>query len=295
MRLVRHPVDAGTGARPGGASVQRRTDAKEGIRYAIQVDGLTKRFGGRAAVDGVTFSVQCGEVFGLLGPNGAGKTTVMRVISTLTRPDGGRASVLGHDVVREPRDVRRHVGLVFQEPSLDHRMTAYENLHLHGLLYGLKRRELRPRIEEALQFAGLEERAHSLVRTFSGGMRRRLELVRAFLHRPPVLILDEPTIGLDPQSRRAIWDYVFQLRTRDGVTVFLTTHYMDEAERCDRVAIIDNGRLVALGAPYELKSLVRQEKAMPVTLEDVFVHLTGRSFRDAGADAPLPFARLKGR
>ncbi len=282
--------------------------AGQGQVQAVEVEGLTKRFGGRLAVDGVSFSVRSGEVFGLLGPNGAGKTTIMRIISTLTPPDGGSASILGYDVVRHSRRVRQGIGLVFQEPSLDHRMTAYENLYLHGLLYGMGLRDLKGRIGEALEFVGLQDRARSLVRTFSGGMRRRLELARAFLHRPDILILDEPTVGLDPQSRRAIWDYIFHLRARDRVTVFVTTHYMDEAEKCDRVAIIDGGRVVAMGSPSELKTRVRAEMADrgeiveraervergPLTLEDVFVNITGRELRDSGSEQQS-FVRMKGR
>lgn len=262
----------------------------------VETEELVRRFDRVTAVDGVTFSVPPGQVFGLLGPNGAGKTTLIRMLATLLRPTAGRAAVAGWDVRRHPRQVRREIGLVFQEPSLDYRMTAEENLAMHGLLYGMPRRVIGERIDEALRFVQLEGYRHKPVRAFSGGMRRRLELARAFLHEPPVLILDEPTIGLDPQTRQAIWEYLFLLRRSRGVTVLVTTHYMDEAEHCDRLGIIDGGRLIAVGSPAELRAGVAAETGREApTLDDVFIHLTGRSFRDQASDNIRAFARLKGR
>lgn len=262
----------------------------------VETEALVRRFGKVTAVDRVTFSVRRGEIFGILGPNGAGKTTLIRMLATLLRPDGGRGTVAGWDIQRYPRQVRREIGLVFQEPSLDYRMTAYENLVMHGLLYGMPRRVIRERAAEALRFVNLGDRGGSPVRAFSGGMRRRLELARAFLHDPPVLILDEPTIGLDPQTRRAIWDYLFQLRQTKGATVLVTTHYMDEAEHCDRLAIIDAGRLIALGSPADLRGRVAAETGLASpTIDDVFIRLTGRSFRDEAAENIRAFARIKGR
>lgn len=261
----------------------------------VEVEDLVRRFGRLTAVGGIAFSVRHGEIFGILGPNGAGKTTLIRMLSTLLRPHGGRGTVAGWDIRRHPRQVRRETGLVFQEPSLDYRMTAEENLVMHGLLYGIPRSTLQKRVTEALHFVKLEDRRGLLVRNFSGGMRRRLELARAFLHDPPVLILDEPTIGLDPQTRRSIWDYLFRLRRMRRVTVLVTTHYMEEAEHCDRLAIIDGGRLIALGSPAELCSRASEECGTTVsTLEDVFLRLTGRSFRDETGGDLRAFMRLKG-
>ena len=224
--------------------------------FAIVVEGLVKRYGRIVAVDGVSFRVGYGEVFGFLGPNGAGKTTTIHVLATLLRPDGGRVLVAGRDVVRDPVGVRRSIGVVFQDPSLDGELTGYENLYLHGRIYGLRGGLLEERIEEMLRFVELWEHRDRLVKYYSGGMRRRLEIARALLHRPRILFLDEPTLGLDPQTRAHIWDYIRRLRREMGVTVFLTTHYMEEAEAlCDRIAIIDHGRIIAEGSPEELKRM----------------------------------------
>ncbi len=222
----------------------------------LQVENLVKRYGPVTAVAGVTFDVREGEIFGFLGPNGAGKTTTIRILATLTRPTSGRAVLNGYDVVREPQQVRRSIGIVFQDPSLDNRLTAEQNLRFHAMLYGVPPAVAARRIDEVLEMVDLADRRRAVVATFSGGMKRRLEIARGLLHHPRVLFLDEPTLGLDPQTRARIWEYVRDLRRREGVTVFMTTHYMDEAEHCDRIGIIDHGRLVALDTPDALKARV---------------------------------------
>ncbi len=223
---------------------------------AIAAEQLVKRYGEIEAVRGLDLSVMPGEIFGFLGPNGAGKSTTISVLCTLLRPTSGRAAVAGFDVLREPGAVRAHIGLVFQDPSLDEQLTARENLDFHAFLYDVPRAIRTQRIHEVLEMVELADRANSKVNTFSGGMKRRLEIARGILHSPEVLFLDEPTRGLDPQTRRHIWDYLRELRRREGITIFMTTHYMDEAEFCDRIAIIDMGRIVALGTPDELKARV---------------------------------------
>ena len=226
---------------------------------AIEAVNLTKRFGDLTAVDQVSFEVRKGEIFGFLGPNGAGKTTTINMLITLMRPSEGTARVAGYDVVEEPERVREHVSVVFQDPTLDRRLTGWENLWIHGRLYGIPRDELRERIERAARFTEMSRWLHVTVDRYSGGMMRRLEIARALLYDADVIFLDEPTLGLDPQTRARIWEYIRELR-RGGLTVFLTTHYMEEAERlCDRVAIIDHGRLVAQGTVQELRSLVGGE------------------------------------
>jgi len=221
---------------------------------AITVENLSKSFNGHVAVDGVTFSVRRETIFGFLGPNGAGKTTTINVLCTLTRPDSGHAEVNGHDCVREPDRVRESIGIVFQDTTLDRDLTAFENLLYHAYLYRIKRDEAVSRVEDALRFIGLYDRRDDLVRTFSGGMKRRLEVARALVHQPDILFLDEPTLGLDPQSRSGLWAFIRRLPPERGVTVFMTTHYMEEAEVCDDICIIDHGRIIAQGAPEELKS-----------------------------------------
>ncbi len=222
---------------------------------AIEVEHLVKRFGDATAVDDISFSVEFGEFFGFLGPNGAGKTTTISMLCTLLRPSGGTARVNGYDVAAQQSQVRRSIGLVFQEPSLDDRLTAAENLEFHARIYNVPDREWRNRSQDLLHVVELWDRRNDLVRTFSGGMRRRLELARGLLHRPVVLFLDEPTLGLDPQTREHIWHYLLDLRAREHVTLFLTTHYMEETEGCDRIAIIDRGHIVALDAPEHLRRL----------------------------------------
>ena len=235
---------------------------------AIEVRGLVKNYDQVEAVRGVEFEVAAGEVFGFLGPNGAGKTTTINMLCTLVTPTAGSASVAGHDVVNERDDVRRNIGLVFQDPTLDNYLTAVQNLRLHAELYGLQRDVVAPRMRQVLEMVGLWERKDSPVGTFSGGMRRRLEIARGMMHSPRVLFLDEPTIGLDPQTRRSIWSYIAELKEREEITIFMTTHYMDEAEWCDRIAIMDNGQIVALDAPDTLKAQVGTDRVMIHTDDD---------------------------
>jgi len=239
-----------------------------GEPLAVEADGLVKRFGALEAVAGVSFSVAHGEVFAFLGPNGAGKSTTINMLCTLARPSAGVARVAGFDVVERPKAVRRHIGLVFQEQTLDEQLTANENLRFHAVLYRVRRNEVESRIEHVLELVGLADRGNDLVSTFSGGMARRLEIARALLHTPDVLFLDEPTIGLDPQTRALMWEDVMRMRDEEGVTVFLTTHYMDEAEYADRIAIIDYGRIVALDTPAQLKAGVGADRVELRTADD---------------------------
>src|SRR6266508_2426577 len=235
---------------------------------AVEVDGLVKRFGEFTAVDGISFSVEPGELFGFLGPNGAGKTTTISILCTLLHLTEGNAHVAGYDVARDPTGVRAAIGLVFQEITLDNYLTGAENLRFHGVLYGLPRSEVKARMPPLLDMVGLTDWAKHQVRFYSGGMQRRLEIARGLLHTPRVLFLDEPTIGLDPQTRVHIWDYVDELRARESTTMFLTTHYMDEAERCDRIAIIDQGRIVAIDSPRALKASVGADTVTVSTADD---------------------------
>jgi ABC-2 type transport system ATP-binding protein len=227
---------------------------------AIHAVGVHKSYAGVEAVRGIDLTVAQGETFGFLGPNGAGKTTTIAMLCTLTTPTAGRIEIAGHDTRTAPGQVRRSLGLVFQETTLDGDLTAAENLRFHADLYALPRRTLRTRIEAMLRLVGLTDRGDDLVRTFSGGMRRRLEIARGLLHRPRVLFLDEPTIGLDPQARSQVWEHLGEVRDQEATTLFLTTHYLDEAERCDRLAIIDDGRIVAQGTPTELKSILGADR-----------------------------------
>ena len=306
----------------------------------IDVDELGRTFGELEAVKGVSFAVAEDEVFGFLGPNGAGKTTTISMLCTLLRPSAGRATVNGFDVVGQRSDVRRSIGLVFQQTTLDDALTAEQNLRFHAYAYGVPAEVREPRLRELLVLVELWDRRGDRVRTFSGGMKRRLEIARGLLHHPRVLFLDEPTLGLDPQTRRRIWEYLGELREREGLTIFMTTHYMDEAEQCDRIAVIDHGEIVALDTPAGLKAAVGgdlvtidtpdlgaaatelrdrfgleptigdgtitvqvqggeaflpdfvRQFGRPIdaiglrrpTLDDVFLHLTGREIRDAGSE-----------
>ncbi|MFO0743054.1 MAG: ATP-binding cassette domain-containing protein [Labilithrix sp.] len=318
----------------------------------IRVRGLEKKYGDVHAVRGIDLDVERGEVFGFLGPNGAGKSTTIKILCTLSSPTAGTAAVAGHDVVTARDEVRGQIGLVFQETTLDDYLSAYRNLLFHGELYDVPARELPRRIEETMRMVGLWERKDSPVATFSGGMKRRLEIARGLVHAPKILFLDEPTIGLDPQTRASIWGYIRDLRKDHDITIFLTTHYMDEAENCDRIAIMDAGKIACVDTPVKLKASVGKDQVrlatrddeaalaslkakfgidarvgdghvlfgvdageeflprlitelgVPVlsvsvarpSLDDVFLHFTGRAMRDAEAPAPSAVPReMRGR
>lgn len=240
----------------------------------IIVKDLVKNFSDFEAVKGVSFGVKKGELFGFLGPNGAGKTTTIKILTTLLQPTSGQIEVAGFNVTFQKDQVRRAIGMVFQEPSLDDKLNAKENLQFHGWLYDMDNGQLKKRIPELLDLVELSDRAEDLVEQYSGGMKRRLEIARGLLHQPQVLFLDEPTLGLDPHTRNKVWEYLLPLRQKAGITIFLTTHYMDEAENCDRVAIIDHGKIIAQGTPEQLKQMTKQK-----SLNDVFLNLTGRDIR----------------
>ena len=247
----------------------------------IKVDHLTKTFGEVAAVDDVSFEVGAGEIFAFLGPNGAGKTTTIKMLTTLLKPTSGKIEIDGLDPRARSNEVRKRFGIVFQDPSLDNELTAFENMDLHGVLYHVPRKVRHERTEMLLKLFELWDRRHNFVKEFSGGMKRRLEIARGFLHTPKILFLDEPTLGLDPQSRNQLWTHVKNLNKTESVTVFLTTHYMEEAERvADRIAIIDHGRIIAQGSPDELKQQTGTD-----SLEEAFLSLTGSSIRDERADS----------
>lgn len=305
----------------------------------IEIKNLTKKYNGLTAVDNLSLEVQEGEIFGLLGPNGAGKTTTLMMLTTLVKPTSGTASVGGFDIVKNPADVRRSIGIVFQDPSSDDTLTGYENLKLHGMLYGMAAQLREERIKEVLELVELTDRKDDLVKKYSGGMRRRLEMARGLMHHPKILFLDEPTLGLDPQSREHIWKYVNELVKKEKISVIITTHYMDEADMlCGRLAIIDHGKISAMDSPAKLKMIVggdvvvlktanpnleeikklqfvkhvkvqdgeifltveRASEHLPrilevagiveavevhlPTLEDVFLHYTGKAIREASAE-----------
>ncbi len=246
----------------------------------IQINALTRRFGALVACDNLSISVNQGEIFGLLGPNGAGKTTVIKMLTTLLRPTSGSASVAGYDIVHQASDVRRVIGYVPQLLSADGTLTGYENLLIFAKLYDIPRRERKQRIHDVLSFMDLTNEADRMVRTYSGGMIRRLEIAQSLMHKPRVLFLDEPTIGLDPLARRAVGDLIMDLREDYGATIFITTHLMEEADQlCDRVAIMHRGKVAALGSPSELKAAIGGEET---TLEDVFVHFAGSKLAGEG-------------
>ncbi|MFA6300890.1 MAG: ATP-binding cassette domain-containing protein [Candidatus Paceibacterota bacterium] len=260
----------------------------------IEVKNLTKKFGDFMAVDDISFSVEKGEIFAFLGPNGAGKTTTIKMLTTLLDPTAGEVKINNFNLKKERDNVRRSFGIVFQDPSLDDDLTAYENMEFHAILYGYKKAGRQSRIEELLKLVDLWDRRKELVKNFSGGMKRRLEIARALIHTPKIIFLDEPTVGLDPQTRNHIWSYIVDLSKKEGVTVFLTTHYMEEAEKmADRVVIIDHGKIIGVGTPQELK-----ERTFTESLEEAFLKLTGSEIRSEEAnsmDALRTHAKVWGR
>jgi ABC-2 type transport system ATP-binding protein len=262
---------------------------------AVDIAGVSYRYGDFTAVDDVSLSIEPGEFFALLGPNGAGKTTLLNMLMTVAPPTAGHISIMGYDVVTQTRDVRRALGVVFQDHALDERLTARENLEIHAVLYALPKNERAAAIQQALTWAALDTVEKRRVRTFSGGMKRRLELARTLMHGPRVLLLDEPTLGLDPQGRRHLWERIATLREQ-GMTVLMTTHNLSEAEACDRVGIIEAGKLVAIGTPKELIA-GHTDGRETATLEDVFIALTGRQLFDesaTGRDTMVNFAKQGG-
>jgi ABC-2 type transport system ATP-binding protein len=263
----------GAATAPGGPQVSGTAGAgpAAGVHRpppVIAVSGLTKRYGEVEAVRGIDFEVAQGETFGFLGPNGAGKTTTIKILCTLANATSGTARVAGHDAATDRDAVRRNIGLVFQETTLDSYLTAAQNLRFHSDLYGVPKAAVMPRMHQVMDMVGLWDRRDSLVSTFSGGMQRRLEIARGLLHAPHVLFLDEPTVGLDPQTRSSIWAYINDLKGREDITIFLTTHYMDEAEHCDRIAIIDHGRIVAIDTPEALKASIGKDRVQIHTADD---------------------------
>ena len=247
----------------------------------VEVQNLTKKFGDFVAVKDVSFSVEAGGIFAFLGPNGAGKSTTIKMLTTLLHPTGGAIRVNGFDPVEQPDEVRKSFGIVFQDPSLDEDLTAFENLEFHGVLYGIPKKVRRARIDELLALVELSERRADFVRDFSGGMKRRLEIARGLLHHPKIIFLDEPTLGLDPQTRNHLWSYVERLNAEEGITVFFTTHYMEEADRvARRIAVIDDGRIIAEGSGAGLK-----EQTGSATLEEAFLKLTGDTIREETGSA----------
>jgi ABC-2 type transport system ATP-binding protein len=246
----------------------------------ISVTNVSKKFKEVVAVNNVSFEVKAGEIFAFLGPNGAGKSTTIKMLTTLLKPNEGTLSLAGNDVTKEQEAARKVFGIVFQDPSLDDELTAYENMQLHAVLYGLNKKLMQQRIEELLKLVELWDRRDSIVKTFSGGMKRRLEIARGLLHHPKILFLDEPTLGLDAQTRNLLWNYIQKLNEREGMTIFFTTHYLAEAEAiADRIAIIDHGKIVALGNAEELKEQTNTE-----SLEEAYLELTGKHVRDETLD-----------
>jgi len=251
----------------------------------IEVKNLVRKFGTYSAVDNISFDVKKGEIFAFLGPNGAGKTTSIKMLTTLLHPTSGNILINGFNPVTQQHDARKSFGIVFQDPSLDDELTAYENLEFHGVIYGVPNPLRKQRIEELLKYVDLWERRNYLVKTFSGGMKRRLEIARGLLHHPKIFFLDEPTLGLDPQTRNHIWSYIKALNKKEGITVFFTTHYMDEAARvADRVAIIDHGNIIQTGTVPELL-----KKTKKTNLEDAFLAMTGHEIRDESIGAQEQF------
>ncbi len=261
------PLQADT-VQTGRAPEMRQFGDSTGPETVIAVSGLVKRYGDIEAVRGIDFTVGKGETFGFLGPNGAGKSTTIKILCTLANATAGTAMVAGHNAATERDAVRRNIGLVFQDTTLDTYLTAEQNLRFHAELYGVPKAAVMPRMRQVMDMVGLWDRKDSLVSTYSGGMQRRLEIARGLLHAPHVLFLDEPTVGLDPQTRSSIWAYINDLKSREDITIFLTTHYMDEAEHCDRIAIIDHGKIVAIDTPEALKASVGKDRVQIHTADD---------------------------
>ncbi len=258
-------------------------------RKIIYVKNLTKKFADFKAVNNITFSVLKGEIFAFLGPNGAGKSTTIKMLTTLLLPDSGEIRLNGFDAVINQNEARKSFGIVFQDPSVDGELTAYENMFFHSLLYGLKKKEAKEKIKKLLSMVKLWDKRDNLVKTYSGGMKRRLEIARGFLHHPKILFLDEPTLGLDPQTRNHIWNYIKKLNKEEQLSVFFTSHYMDEVEKmADRLAIIDQGRIIAQGKVEEIKSQNNVK-----TLEEAFLNLTGRDLREESADSLLNIYKIR--
>ena len=256
----------------------------------IEVKELTKKFGDFTAVDSISFDVEHGGIFAFLGPNGAGKSTTIKMLTTLLHPTTGTIMIDGHNPVTESDAVRHSCGIVFQDPSLDDELTAWENMEFHGVLYGMEKKVRRERIEELLKFVELDDRKNDYVKEFSGGMKRRLEIARGLMHHPKIIFLDEPTLGLDPQTRNHMWEYVLKLNASEGVTVFFTTHYMEEAQKnAKRIAIIDHGTIIAMGSSDELKA-----QTGTGSLEEAFLKLTGSAIREEGVSA-TDRLRVRGR
>ena len=257
----------------------------------IEVKNITKKYGDLTAVNDITFNVKKGEIFAFLGPNGAGKTTTIKMLTTLLKPTAGEIFLNGHNVIENPHETRRSFGIVFQDPSLDNELTAYENMQFHAILYGLTKEVYRERIVNLLLLVELYDRKDSFVKTFSGGMKRRLEIARGLLHHPKVLFLDEPTIGLDPQTRNHIWSYINNLNKQENVTIFFTTHHMEEVERiAKKVAIIDHGKIIITGTIKEIL-----KKAGTKRLEDAFISLTGNKIREEAGNAGLNQMRISNK
>ena len=257
----------------------------------IEIRNLTKKYGDFTAVDNITLNVKKGEVFAFLGPNGAGKTTTIKMLTTLLKPTAGDILLNGHNVIENPHETRRSFGIVFQDPSLDNELTAYENMQFHAIIYGLKKDVYKERIVELLNLVELYDRKDSYVKNFSGGMKRRLEIARGLLHHPKVLFLDEPTIGLDPQTRNHIWTYINNLNKKENVTIFFTTHHMEEVERiAQKVAIIDHGKILITGTIGEII-----KKAGTKNLEDAFISLTGSKIREEAVNVGLNQMRISNK
>ena len=257
----------------------------------IEIKNVTKKFKDFIAVDNISLKVNKGEIFAFLGPNGAGKSTTIKMLTTLLTPTSGEIFLNDHNVTENPHQTRRSFGIVFQDPSLDNELTAYENMQFHAILYGLKKEVYKKRIVDLLNLVELYDRKDSFVKTFSGGMKRRLEIARGLLHHPKVLFLDEPTIGLDPQTRNHIWAYIHNLNKQEGVTIFFTTHHMEEVERiAQRIAIIDHGKIIITGTIEEILN-----KAQTKNLEDAFIALTGNKIREEAANVGLNQMRINSK